>query len=51
MSVLFGVSLMVLDEGAAEARDELPERLHFEPGLAANLLAMVDGEDDLVGDL
>lgn len=49
MGVLFRMALMVLDEGAGEAGDELAQLLELDPGLAAKLLAVVDREGDLSG--
>src|SRR3989304_8198381 len=46
VGVLLGVSLVILDQLAAEAGDELTQLLHLQPGLAAKLLTVVDGEGD-----
>lgn len=46
MGVLFTVPFVILDETTAEGRDKLSEIPDFHPRLAAELLAVVDSEDD-----
>jgi hypothetical protein len=46
MGVLFTVPFVILDETTAEGRYELSEIPDFHPGLASELLAVVDSEDD-----
>ena len=50
VGVLFAVSFMVLDEAATEGTDETAELEDFEPAFASELLAVIDGEDDLGAD-
>jgi hypothetical protein len=47
MSILFTVSFVVLNQSAAEAANEFSELGHLEPRAAAELFAVIDGEDDL----
>jgi hypothetical protein len=50
VGVFLGMALVVLDEPAAKAREQLAELLDFEPGLAPELLTVVYGEHDFAGD-
>ena len=46
MGILLTVPLVVLDQLAAEASDQLAQLGDLQPGLPAELLAVIDGEDD-----
>ena len=50
VGVFLGMALAVLDEAAAKAGEQFTQLLDFEPGLAAELFSVVDGEDDFSGD-
>jgi len=50
MGIFFTVAFVVLDEAAAEGSDQASEFDDFEPAFASELLAVVDGEDNLGAD-
>jgi len=47
MGILLAVALVVLNDSATQAAEQLPQLGELEPGLATELFAVVDGEDDL----
>jgi len=50
MGIFLGMAFTILNEATAEASDEFTQLLNLEPRLAAELLTVVDSEDDLGSD-
>ena len=50
VSILLGMAFAILNEPTAKASDEFSQLLDLDPRLAAELLTVVDGEDNMGGD-